>query len=137
MSETINYSVINLPTHTDSINQVEQLVEQLKESHKINEDIFGNILVALTEAVNNAILHGNKSDSNKSIELGYSIQDSLIQFYVQDQGVGFNFHSIPDPTNPNLVDQPNGRGIFLMKHLCDQLIFSDEGRMVELYFKIA
>lgn len=102
----------------------------------MDDDIYGNIMIAVTEAVNNAIKHGNKSDSKRNVALTLSLEDSLIKFRVMDEGAGFDYHNLPDPTAPENIEKPGGRGIFLMKHLSDEVEFLDGGRVVELSFYI-
>ncbi len=119
-----------------SINLVEKLVDDLRASLDLNEDMYGNMLVALTEAVTNAIYHGNKSDAGKMIHVKYAMTTEQITFSVTDEGPGFDFYDLPDPTAPENLEKPSGRGIFLMKHLADQIIFGDNGRTVEIIFNI-
>lgn len=120
----------------ESVNIVERLIDDIKTRHNISEDCFGNMLVAVTEAVTNAIYHGNKSDPKKYIEIKYKIEKDKVKFYVSDEGAGFDYYNLPDPTAPENLEKPSGRGIFLMKHLADQIIFSRNGSLVELYFNI-
>ena len=120
----------------ESVNIVERLIDDIKTRHNISEDSFGNMLVAVTEAVTNAIYHGNKSDPKKYIEIKYQITGDKIKFYISDEGPGFDYYNLPDPTAPENLEKPSGRGIFLMKHLADQIIFSRNGSLVELYFNI-
>ena len=120
----------------ESVNIVERLIEDIRSRHKISEDCFGNMLVAVTEAVTNAIYHGNKSDPKKYIEVKYKVNEDQIQFFIADEGPGFDYYNLPDPTAPENLEKPSGRGIFLMKHLSDQIIFSQNGSLVELYFNI-
>ena len=93
------------------------------------------MLIAVTEAVNNAVHYGNQEDVTKVINLNFtSLKDQLV-VTVKDQGDGFDYESLPDPTDPNNLEKLEGRGIFLMKHLSDSLSFSDNGSKVELVFK--
>lgn len=131
-----NKTKLQLASQLESLNVIESLIDKIKEEHKISEDEYGNILVALTEAVNNAILHGNKSDPNKKVNIDYEVQKDTISFVIADEGKGFDYYNLPDPTAPENLEKPCGRGIFLMKHLADQVIFAENGRIVELYFKI-
>jgi serine/threonine-protein kinase RsbW len=113
------------------------LLSSVPESiNNVCDDSYGNMLVAITEAVNNAIYHGNKGNPDKQVKISYLLDNDKIAFYIADEGSGFDYFNIPDPTAPENIDKPNGRGIFLMKQLADQLIFSDNGKTVELYFKI-
>ena len=85
----------------------------------------------------NAIYHGNKSDPNKKVSIQYQLKNNNLSFVVADEGPGFDYYNLPDPTAPENLEKECGRGIFLMKHLTDQLIFADNGRVVELNFKIS
>jgi serine/threonine-protein kinase RsbW len=126
---------LRLPSQPESINQIEKLIEEIRDEHNIHEDAYGNILVSVTEAVNNAIQHGNRYHPDKQVTVIYEIEGDTLIFTVQDEGEGFDFYNLPDPTAPENLEKPTGRGIFLMKHLSDQVIFSDNGRCVEMYFK--
>ncbi|MBA3284194.1 MAG: ATP-binding protein [Nitrosopumilus sp.] len=120
----------------DNIHLVERLIDELKKKHDIPEDSYGNMLVAVTEAVTNAIYHGNKADPKRIVNIAYEVGKDKITFIVSDEGTGFDYYNLPDPTAPENLEKPTGRGIFLMKHLADQIIFSDQGKVVELYFNI-
>lgn len=128
-------NTVRVVSQPESINIVEKLIEDLREEHNIHEDCFGNILVAVTEAVNNAIGHGNDYDASKKVNITYEIEGDNLMFTIKDEGPGFDYYNLPDPTAPENLEKPTGRGIFLMKHLADQVIFSDNGRTVEMYFK--
>ena len=126
---------IEITSRPESINVIERLIDDMRSEHNIHEDAYGNILVAVTEAVNNAIQHGNKYDPNKKVKITYELEEETISFTITDNGNGFDYYNLPDPTAPENIEKPTGRGVFLMKHLADQIIFSENGRMVELYFK--
>jgi serine/threonine-protein kinase RsbW len=124
-----------LESEIDSLAKVETIVDELKEQFQIPDDIYGNILVAITEAVNNAIRHGNKLDPSKKVDFSFEYTEKEYLFKIQDKGTGFDPESIPDPTLPENLDKPDGRGIFIMKNLSDELSFEDEGRRVEVSFR--
>lgn len=129
---------LSFASKTENISLVEKLIDQICADFKVSEDHYGNMLVALTEAVNNAILHGNKSNPNKQIDVNFMPQGSnQLTFRIKDQGDGFDFDSLPDPTNPENLEKPNGRGVFLMRHLADKVEFSDNGSAVTLFFNIS
>ncbi len=125
---------ISFPSKTESIAQVDKLVDTICEQHSISEDHYGNILVALTEAVNNAIQHGNQLNPEKDVEITYTTEQDKLTFFVRDFGTGFDFENLPDPTDPANLEKPNGRGIFLMRNLADEVEFTEDGRVVELNF---
>jgi serine/threonine-protein kinase RsbW len=127
---------IQIPSLSENIRMIESFIDNAKEKFQLNDDIYGNIMIAITEAVNNAIRHGNKGDKSKNVTLTLTLDDSMIKFIVQDEGGGFDFLDLPDPTSPENIEKPGGRGIFLMKHLSDEVTFLESGRVVSLNFYI-
>lgn len=127
---------IEIPSLSENIRMIESFIDNAKEKYNLNDDIYGNIMIAVTEAVNNAIKHGNKADSSKNVSLALNLEEGMIKFRVEDEGHGFDFHNLPDPTAPENLEKPGGRGIFLMKHLADEVDFSENGKVVELSFYI-
>ncbi len=125
---------ISIPSLIDNINIVESFIENACDENKISEDIYGNILIAVTEAVNNAIKHGNKEDKKKLVDLEVESYEQKVIFKIGDEGIGFDFKHLNDPTSPENIEEEGGRGIFLMKHLADEVSFLDEGRKVEMVF---
>lgn len=123
-----------LPTKQEAVTAVEQKIEQICEQLNVADRCIGNILISVTEAINNAIVHGNKNDVSKQISLNcISLKNELI-FTVKDEGLGFDFSNLPDPTDPENREKLNGRGVFLMKHLADKVSFEESGRIVKLTF---
>jgi serine/threonine-protein kinase RsbW len=130
----MNTISIQVPSIVENIRMIESFIDNAKERFELDDDIYGNIMIAVTEAVNNAIKHGNANDRSKNVQLSLSLKDSLIKFVIKDEGRGFDFHNLPDPTSPENLEKIGGRGIFLMKHLSDEVEFKDDGRIVELSF---
>ncbi|GAB1444995.1 MAG: ATP-binding protein [Cyclobacteriaceae bacterium] len=127
---------VEIPSLSENIRMIESFIDNAKEKFHLNDDIYGNIMIAVTEAVNNAIKHGNKGDSTRNVDLTLSLEDGLIKFRIEDEGRGFDYQNLPDPTAPENVEKPGGRGIFLMKHLSDEVNFLENGKVVELSFYI-
>jgi serine/threonine-protein kinase RsbW len=113
---------------------VENLVEKVCQTIGIQEDAFGNVLIAVTEAVNNAISHGNEQDSTRSIDVMVGNSTESFCFKIKDQGLGFDYDNLPDPTAPENILKENGRGIFLMRNLSDEVSFNETGNEVIIYF---
>lgn len=128
---------IQIPSLSENIRIVESFIDNAKERFHLDDDIYGNIMIAVTESVNNAIVHGNKSASNKNVELRLLLNENVLKFTITDEGTGFDYTNLPDPTAPENLDKPGGRGIFLMKHLCDEVSFLNDGRAVELSFYLS
>ncbi|GAB3826657.1 MULTISPECIES: ATP-binding protein [Hymenobacter] len=125
---------IQIPSLVENIRVVESFIDNSKDTFHIEDDIYGNIMVAVTEAVNNAIRHGNKFDKDKTVLLCLSIDQDRVKFEIEDQGPGFDFTNLQDPTAPENLENPGGRGIFLIRHLADEVEFTKDGRKVELTF---
>lgn len=133
---TETQSVI-FPSLKTNVQLVEKYIDEICQFYNIGEENYGNILVAVSEAVNNAICHGNRLDPSKSVKFFYETKDFNLCFIIEDEGDGFNPDTLPDPTDPNNISSPNGRGVFLMKKLSDDIKFLNDGRRVELYFRIS
>lgn len=128
---------LELPSKIESISKIESFIDEVCEQYSISEDHYGNILIALTEAINNAITHGNKLDSTKAVSLNMEANENQITFTVTDEGNGFDFDHIPDPTLPENITKTNGRGVFLMKSLADEVLFEENGTKTTLKFSIS
>lgn len=118
------------------ITRVEQLIDQLKDDLQLSDDIYGNMLVSVTEAVNNAIVHGNRLDPDKKVHIRLTSDDRYLIFTITDEGKGFDYNNLPDPTAPENLEKPTGRGVFLMKNLSDLVVFNALGNEVEIHFKL-
>lgn len=127
---------IRIASRAENIILVERMIEDVCDLFNISEDYYGNILVAITEAVNNAIYHGNQANPKKNIDIFFKSFPDHVSFIVKDEGKGFNFDTLPDPTNPENIEKPNGRGVFLMRNLADKVSFEDNGSKVVLDFKM-
>ncbi|MFC2120848.1 ATP-binding protein [Bacteroidota bacterium] len=124
------------PANTDSIAKVESLIDEVCSEYAISNKKYGNICIAVMAAVENSIIHGNKMDSEKSLNFSYDMEERQIGFVIKDEGEGFDHQAIPDPTMVKMRIEKKGRGLFLMKVLSDELIFNNSGNEVELKFKL-
>lgn len=125
---------LELASQLESLSQIETFVDEFCENYSISEDDYGNILIAITEAVNNAITHGNQLDPNKKVRLVIGGGSEEVKFVVEDEGVGFDLNSVPDPTLPENIEKLSGRGIFLMRNLADEVCFENNGSKIKLTF---
>jgi len=130
----MNTISIQSPSIIENIRMIESFIDNAKERFHLDDDIYGNIMIAVTEAVNNAIKHGNSGNSSKNVQLSLSLNENLLKFIIKDEGTGFDYDNLPDPTAPENIEKPGGRGIFLMKHLSDEVHFTEGGKTVELSF---
>ncbi len=131
---TVTMQELRFPSKPENIAIVERLIDDISDKHRMINEHYGDVLIAMTEAVNNAIVHGNRLDVNKSVLVEYNIQEKDLFFRIVDEGPGFDYDNLPDPTSPENIERPNGRGVFLMRNLADECEFEDNGRIVELKF---
>lgn len=122
MSDVSTYS-LTLPSDRSSIAAVEPFVASIESMRLLDEQRYYNMLVALTEAVNNAIIHGNGADPTKMVELKVQTSSSEVIFLVNDSGTGFDPEDVPDPRQPDMLLRDGGRGVFLIRHLADVVEF--------------
>ena len=125
---------LSIPSEFEAVQRVELLIDTVCERLEVNEDSYGNVLIAVTEAVNNAIIHGNKLNKALNVDLFVGDKETDFCFSVKDQGDGFNFNNLPDPTAPENINKEDGRGIFLMRSLAEEVEFDNDGRDVNIYF---
>lgn len=128
--------MLRLASEPKSIAEVEQFVNSIAHRYRLNDDQHGNILISLTEAVNNAIIHGNCEDRSKKVSIRLREGKGKLAIQVSDEGCGFNFLDVPDPTKPENICKCGGRGVFLMHRLSDKIAYRNGGRTVEMQFKI-
>ena len=141
MALNIEYTSVNtltIPSARENISMVEPYIDEVREKYGFGEEIYGNILISMTEAVNNAIIHGNQCDQSKNVVIicEPSSDQGILSFKIIDEGPGFDYNNLPDPTSPENLLKVTGRGVFLMKQLSDWIIFGDNGSTIEMRFKI-
>lgn len=125
---------IKLPSDFNSLVDVENLVDRVCNDLGVHEEAYGNVLVAVTEAVNNAIQHGNELNKELFVDVAVGDKSEEFCFNIKDEGDGFNFSVLPDPTAPENLLKESGRGIFLMKNLADDVVYDGVGNSVSIYF---
>ncbi len=128
--------MLNIASRIENLREVEKMVDEISTACSMSSEVYGNVLIATLEAANNAILHGNKLDENKDVNLSFTWDESQLELVVTDQGKGFNYKDIPDPTAPGNVEKVNGRGVFLMEKLSDDINFKENGSKVTLTFNL-
>jgi serine/threonine-protein kinase RsbW len=117
-----------------NISLVEAFVDEICDEYQVFNEYYGHIMLCLTEAVRNAILHGNGSDSRKKVQIRFWSEEGALHFEVSDQGKGFDPSSVPDPTES---EEGAGQGIFLIRTLSNEASWHNEGRSCRFRFDIA
>lgn len=125
-----------IPSEIQNLRMVEKAIDELSLELDLSDEVYGNVLVATMEATNNAIIHGNKADPNKNVKIKIMLEGMDLTIFIEDQGKGFDYSNVPDPTAPGNLEKINGRGIFLMERLSDEIKYLEDGRIVQLKFKL-
>jgi serine/threonine-protein kinase RsbW len=125
---------ISIPSLIENIKIIESFIDNAKERFEINDDIYGNIMISVTECISNAIIHGNQNNKEKLVHLELAMEDNILCFTIEDEGTGFDLTELKDPTAPENIEKTGGRGIFLIKHLSDDVKFEENGKKTILSF---
>jgi len=122
--------------------RIEELKTCLKVCHEVGDSLsldcetYFSFQTSLLEAVQNAIIHGNKSDESKKVKIDMEVDESTIQVRIEDEGSGFDPECIANPTCGDNITKENGRGIFFIKNLCDGFEVIGKGNVVKLLIRI-
>lgn len=119
----------------ENLSVIEELLQDLHEEQMIPDEVFGNVMVACTEAMLNAVNHGSKGDAQKLVTCAIDRTENYLEVMFKDSGEGFDADALPDPTDPANLEKGNGRGIFIMKNLSDDISFDDGGSKVTMRFE--
>jgi serine/threonine-protein kinase RsbW len=125
---------ISIPSLIENIKIIESFIDNAKETFEINDDIYGNIMISVTECISNAIIHGNQCNKQKLVHLELAMENNILRFTIEDEGNGFDQNDLKDPTAPENIEKTGGRGIFLIKHLSDDVKFEENGKKTILSF---
>ena len=128
--------MLKLKSNPKSICKVEGYVQQIATKYSISENRYPDILISLTEAVCNAIVHGNKSNEDKIVDVTMEKRARGISFRVSDQGIGFDPKNLPDPTTVDHLECCGGRGVHIINELSDDVKYLNNGRTVEMFFTL-
>ena len=126
---------ITINSDIEKLKVVETLVDKLSKKLGVSDEVYGKILISTVEAVNNAILHGNKGDINKKVTVNIIADGNVLDITVTDEGEGFEYGNLPDPTDPKNIENLHGRGVFLMRRLADSIEYNTSGNEVKMRFK--
>lgn len=125
-----------ITSEISNIVKVENFIESFAGCFSLPVDLYGKVSLSVIEAVNNAILSGNKQQPDKSVKLIAELTEDKFAVSVEDEGEGFDYENIPDPTLPDNVKKVAGRGLYLMKTLSDELVFENNGAKVTMFFRL-
>lgn len=127
---------LTLASGFDELQLVESFVGELQEWTGFGDDLFGNVLLALSEAVTNAIVHGNKEDKSKKVYIAAVLEKDSIKISVKDEGEGFDPDTLPDPLKEENLLKEGGRGVYLIEQYADEITYAENGTRIILKFSL-
>jgi len=119
-----NHYQLELESDPNNLITVEEFVNYFAKDLGIDEDKMNGLMLSVTEATTNAIIHANKSDINKKVLIDVYINKGILTVVVKDEGKGFDPSKIPDPTAPENLLKDSGRGLYLMRVYMDALDYN-------------
>jgi serine/threonine-protein kinase RsbW len=128
---------LQLASSLESLNQLESFIEDIRIKYSLQEEVYANVLICLNEACINAIVHGNRLSPTLKVYINLEVWDKKrLVFSISDEGNGFDYQTLEDPTLVENREKEVGRGVYIIRKLADQCIFNDRGNQLELHFKI-
>ena len=122
MTEKVYHKEI--PSDPDLLPELDGYLIDIAKEAGMNKDKFNNLSLSFSEAASNSIVHGNKKNKNKKIDITIKVSDSKMTIVIKDQGNGFKVESVPDPTKPENILKDSGRGIHIMRSFLDDLYYN-------------
>jgi|AntDeeMetagen681_2_1112603.scaffolds.fasta_scaffold15750_2 serine/threonine-protein kinase RsbW len=136
MSKT-DQKKLTLKSTFQDLKRLEPFQKKIKKWANIDDEKFGQVRLAVNEAVTNAIVHGNKENPDKKVGIIASKQEKKLQVSIQDEGKGFDPDSIKNPTKVNKLLDDSGRGVFLIKEYADEVQFLKGGTQLVMSFELS
>lgn len=136
MDRTTTPQTLRLTSTPQSVSAVLNYMEGVSKTCSLSPDQHFDVVTCVTEAVNNAIIHGNCRDVKKAVCVKVQQKKNVLAVHISDEGKGFDYNNLPDPTSPECIENIGGRGVFLMKQLAHRLAFRNNGSTVEMEFKL-
>lgn len=126
--------LISIASSKNNLYEVDNFLQSIFSEYGIDKCMHFNIYLTLSEAINNAIQHGNQFDSTKFVNVYFLQSSSSYEFIIEDEGSGFDITKVPDPISTENIRKESGRGLFLMKTYTDSFEVMNNGRIVKLIF---
>lgn len=135
MPEKKHYK-LEIESDPNNLITVEEFVNYFSKDLGLDDDKLNGLLLSVTEATTNAIIHGNKSDQSKHVTINVTANDSTLTITIKDEGSGFDPSGVPDPTHPDNLLKDSGRGLYLMRVYMDELYYNKTENGTETVLKL-
>lgn len=127
---------LRIPSNRKNIHRVEDFFRSVNESYGLSDEKLHALLVAVTEAVNNGIIHGNKNDETKNVTVTCGLDAGLLTVKIRDEGTGFDPSSLSNPLEEQNLLSTGGRGVFLMRAFMESVDYNAAGNEVTMVMRI-
>lgn len=121
----------------EELDKLENFLNNLQENLKFDNDFYARLMLTVSEAATNGVVHGNKLNADKTVTLIASASNNNLVISIHDQGEGFVPEEVPNPLAEENLLKTSGRGVFLMKEYADEVKYEDEGRKLVMTFVLA
>ena len=130
-------NILIIKSLNSEIKKVEVFLRSVFDYHNMSEKCFNPVFLCISEATTNSIVHGNKQDRSKKVELNVDCKNKLIKVRVTDEGEGFDMEEIPDPTHSDNLLKETGRGLHIIKSIARNVELNEKGNSLsfEIYCK--
>lgn len=135
MSKSSSKEII-LSSSFDEVERLEHFVNDLQQWAEFNDEDYARIMLTLSEAATNAIVHGNKENPDKKVIIKGNLKGNKLVISVKDEGTGFDPDSIPNPLKEENLMNIGGRGVYLIREYADDLEFDENGTRLEMMFEL-
>lgn len=135
--DSVTKKNLTLPSTQDQIRKCSDEIVRALGPLGVDETALFNIKLCVEEAVRNAIVHGNKKDESKKVKISYWVEDGRLTIEIEDEGKGFAPKKLPDPTEEENLLKEHGRGVFLILHLMDEVVYSERGNKIRMTKNLA
>lgn len=132
-----NPEILSIKSDKNELIKVQKFLSDIFEKKNLPGQCYNKVLLCISEAVVNSIEHGNKNDLHKEVDIRINCLKGNICIEIHDEGEGFDYNKLEDPTTKNNIKKESGRGIFIIKSLCNELEFKDQGKIVEIKIDLA
>ncbi|MDZ7689965.1 MAG: ATP-binding protein [Balneolaceae bacterium] len=131
-----NRKSLTLRSSFENIERIEPFVDELQQWAEFSDDVYGNIMLALSEAVTNAILHGNQQDESKMVQINARQKKSKLVISIKDEGEGFDPATLPNPLQDENLLKEGGRGVYLIEQYSDDVTYSEGDTKITIEFML-
>ena len=127
---------LELESTYEELERVEGLLNDLQQALGFDDDFYARLMLTVSEAATNAVVHGNQLDTSKKAVVLAEAKNSVLTITTTDQGEGFDPDAVPNPLDEENILLPSGRGVFLMQEYADEVEYQNDGRTLILKFNL-